>query len=1566
MGVDIPYGLAFSSSGNVLYIDWYDGVNTITYISSFDMTAGVGLIAATQQDYLIGSGVEYGALTRGPDGKIYGARQGFTNLISINTPENYLAPTINLSGHDPSPGTVNIGMPNMAYYNHPDNFIDSLAGADRVVCPNGQANIGATGNDSIWGTYYWEPSAMVMNPNNATTLTVPLPVNQEFILAVVNNCGDTVTRDTVFVTINPLIAALSTNAPICQNQALSLNSTPTGLPSGSYNWTGPGGPMGGAGLATINILPFPSPIAGGWYYVEITDGACSSTDSVFVQVDSVYNLSINQTVCSGSNYNYADGTISLNILTNESHVSNLISIAGCDSNVTENLTVVLASANVPEIFTPTSWYCSNDNITDLTSDIGDLWYSDPALISQIGTDTSFTPSMILGTNTYYVIDTTGGCYSLADSVTVTFENCPDPCATNILANGDFESYSSCPTGPSDLANATSWLNIQSSSNDYFNCGYFGHPSGLTYPSFWNSIHGMFYPPSGTGYAGFIIGGTGIGKEGFGQQVELKKCVEYTIQFRMAISNIEDSLENDVCLYIGNSATTTGCMSGYTSMGCISKDSVNMNWNVFTITFTPSQNYSYLALSGACPSTGASGIGGYVYIDDVFLCADTCANQATALSSITMADDTCANSTGIITVGVTTPCYTGLIFDWSIFGSTVSTDSVALGLAAGIYDVTVTDSNACTISTTVTVTSIGATTAPSVSNDTTYCENELFADMTCGGSNVSWYSDYALTTLLGTGGTYTPSNTIGATTYYVTAGLAPCISPIDSAVITVITMPDAGIDGAHTFCTSDSPTDLFADLGGAPEAGGTWSPVLVSATGVFDPGSDPAGTYLYVVAGTNPCGNDTSEVIVTITTSVNAGNDVSINICPAAGTITLTDSITGSPDLGGQWNPLLNSSTSLFDPSVDVSGIYEYVVGIGGTCGTDTSVININVYPTPDPGTNGTLTICSNSLIVDLFNSLGGSPNTGGVWTPTLISTTGVFDPLSDPSGTYTYTVSATSNCPSASSNVVVSVTTAPAAGVDGSAAICPAAGPVDLLDSLGGSPDITGSWNPILTSGTGVFDPTIDAAGTYEYVVLGSGGCANDTSEVVVTIYSTPNPGTNGTLAICSNSTPVDLFNSLNGSPNTGGTWSPTLTSGTGFFNPLSDPAGTYTYSVSATPSCPTASAEVLVTLTSAPDAGGNSTVSICSNGTAFTFTDSLSGTPDLGGAWTPAISGTLFDPAINTSGTYTYTVTGAGGCLDATATITVSVNATPAVNLGSTTSFCEGDSLLLDAGNSGSSYLWSPGGETSQTVSVSLIGTYTVNVTSSAGCLGTGSISVTESSLPIHSGFVGSDICIGETAMLVTFGSGSLVWNTTEINDTIYVNPTSDTWYYSTYTNSCGSVTDSILITVHPLPTIIAGNDTTVAILQDALLWATGGVNYVWSPSTGLDCPTCWDPIANNTTSQVYYVTGVDSNGCVGSDSVIVIVDGNLDLFVPNVFSPNGDNNNDLVFVRGGPFQEFQFSIFNRWGEIVFETTDQTIGWDGTFKTKLLDPAVFVYKVTYTDWQGESGEVSGNITLIK
>ena len=91
-------------------------------------------------------------------------------------------------------------------------------------------------------------------------------------------------------------------------------------------------------------------------------------------------------------------------------------------------------------------------------------------------------------------------------------------------------------------------------------------------------------------------------------------------------------------------------------------------------------------------------------------------------------------------------------------------------------------------------------------------------------------------------------------------------------------------------------------------------------------------------------------------------------------------------------------------------------------------------------------------------------------------------------------------------------------------------------------------------------------------------------------------------------------------------------------------------------------------------------------------------------------------------------------------------------------------------------------------------------------------------------------------------------------------------------------------------------------------------------------------------------------------------------DIQIPNVFTPNGDGQNDhfIVEVPGRIYECVDLKIYNRWGQVVFETKDRLVGWNGTYRNKELDPAVFVYRLTYTDWQGTEGELSGNITLIK
>src|SRR5690606_36160598 len=100
---------------------------------------------------------------------------------------------------------------------------------------------------------------------------------------------------------------------------------------------------------------------------------------------------------------------------------------------------------------------------------------------------------------------------------------------------------------------------------------------------------------------------------------------------------------------------------------------------------------------------------------------------------------------------------------------------------------------------------------------------------------------------------------------------------------------------------------------------------------------------------------------------------------------------------------LSSGTGIFAPSLDVAGVYTYTV-TNGVCGSDTSQVNVTIDQLPDAGENGILELCINNDPINLFDSLSGTPDIGGVWSPSLSSGTGVFDPLVDAPGIYTYTV----------------------------------------------------------------------------------------------------------------------------------------------------------------------------------------------------------------------------------------------------------------------------------------------------------------------------------------------------------------------------------------------------------------------------------------------------------------------------------------------------------------------------------------------------------------------------------
>jgi gliding motility-associated-like protein len=118
------------------------------------------------------------------------------------------------------------------------------------------------------------------------------------------------------------------------------------------------------------------------------------------------------------------------------------------------------------------------------------------------------------------------------------------------------------------------------------------------------------------------------------------------------------------------------------------------------------------------------------------------------------------------------------------------------------------------------------------------------------------------------------------------------------------------------------------------------------------------------------------------------------------------------------------------------------------------------------------------------------------------------------------------------------------------------------------------------------------------------------------------------------------------------------------------------------------------------------------------------------------------------------------------------------------------------------------------------------------------------------------------------------------------------------------------------------------------------------------------------------YLVTATDENGCTDNDSVLITVEDIGNIFVPNSFSPNADGANDIYAIYGARpeyLREFYFTIYDRWGEKVFETNDPTFTWDGAFKGKILKPTVLVYYMKYVLLGSDSVDVrKGTITLIQ
>lgn len=163
------------------------------------------------------------------------------------------------------------------------------------------------------------------------------------------------------------------------------------------------------------------------------------------------------------------------------------------------------------------------------------------------------------------------------------------------------------------------------------------------------------------------------------------------------------------------------------------------------------------------------------------------------------------------------------------------------------------------------------------------------------------------------------------------------------------------------------------------------------------------------------------------------------------------------------------------------------------------------------------------------------------------------------------------------------------------------------------------------------------------------------------------------------------------------------------------------------------------------------------------------------------------------------------------------------------------------------------------------------------------------------------------------------------------------------------------------------AGNDTIAAAGQPVQLHATGGINYTWTPATGLSNPNIADPVAVLNATQTFTVKAFTPQGCESFDDVTVKIYKGPDIYLPNAFTPNGDGLNDLY--RGIPvgIQQFHFlKIFNRYGELVFYSTDHRKGWDGLWKGKKQEAGVFVVIASGTDFRNSLVNKKQSFVLVR
>jgi gliding motility-associated-like protein len=868
------------------------------------------------------------------------------------------------------------------------------------------------------------------------------------------------------------------------------------------------------------------------------------------------------------------------------------------------------------------------------------------------------------------------------------------------------------------------------------------------------------------------------------------------------------------------------------------------------------------------------------------------------------------------------------YSWStgLIPTGVSSASIT-AVSNQTYSVTGTATNGCHADTTF---NLNVLAAPILTvNSATICNGQT-ATLTANGATSYTWSAGANSTGINTA----DASPIVTSTYSV-IGTALTCSTTATTTVTVNAIPIVTVLDA-TICNGQTAT-LTAN--GATSY--TWS-AGANSTGVNTASATPNTNTTYTVTGTTlGCSNTATSSV-----AVNPNPIVTVNDATICSGQTATLTANGATSY--TWSSGANS-TGINTANVSLNATSTFTVtGTNlGCSSTAVSTIAVNANPIV---TVNNATICNGQT-----TTLTANGAISYVWSAGANST-GINTADANPNTTTTYTVVGSDGiCTNqALANITVNaipvVTVSDATICDGQTASLTANGATSYVWSAG-------------ANSTGVNTASATPNTNTTYTVTGTTlGCSNTATS---TIAVNPNPiVTVNDATICSGQTAALTANGA-----TSYTWS-TGANSTGINTANASPITTSTFTVTGTSiGCSTTAVSTIAVNASPIITVNNAT--IC-NGQAATLT--ANGATSY--VWSAGANSTGINTAdANPNTTTSYTVIGTNNGCSTAANAVVTVNPIPSVTVNNIT-ICEGLTALLTA-NGANSYVWSSGATASgvNTAIASPISTTTYSVTgTSLGCSNTTSATVTVLTLTIS--VTSATICEGDVANLTANGAITYTWSTgataTGVSSAIVFPATTETYTVTGSAFGCtAEAIATVIVNTLPIASFTAppllnlqnpvGNFNNNSTNSTSWLWDFGDANATSNTSTDQN------PTHVFSGSGTYCITLTSyNNGCIDTTTWCLIVDDGFAFYIPSAFSPNGDANNNTFYGKGVGITEYELSIFDRWGLLIFKTDDINQHWDGKLAGQDAQQDVYVYVVNLKDNLHKDHKYEGTVTIVR